>query len=1312
MLALTIPVDAGLTGVWRFDGNHNDSVGSNNGTFVGAETYTTGYLNRAISLNGSNHLNLGSSALSTNAYTKSAWVRRTGTGNNNIISGHNSTGRHALLAATVYGYLLAAGHNGTWNSVIDNVAIPTGVWTHVAVTYDATLAGGTLKLYRNGRLTGGTPVATNIAPPTGATTWIGGFQAPGNGWVGQLDDARLYDHALTADEMYQLYQAGQHSHSVVYDRVPEMADYDIVYELPIANTSALGTNGTAAYAFDSSDSYRNGLSFDRVAYYVDVATNGALTSRWVCVSLNPFTTDAKKIGVPSIATKANFQQPVTNMTVHAGGSYVATGTNLRTGNIEFWGYNYSAGNAAGVPNASATLYDCGDSNSSPIGTYGSMQIHNHAVNGTTATQTLFAYNRWGYGGTSDLGIGNAPSGNPDWTFAQNANTYTSKVLLVLARPVPQVVLTRCPKPLQLYPRDLATGRANVTMAGHVLSGANCTQVTATVTRRGAAYTNVTQSLTYVGGKAPFTLVVPIVAELADYDFALKVTRNGGDYTVVTVNDVVAGDVFLINGQSNAEARKFNGSANGNQSTWVRSFGYRSSVAAEVQADLAWHLAEGDAVHAAGAVGQWGLRLGRLLADANGIPVCIINNAEGGRPISYFLRNDMDRANPTNNYGQLLYRVQQAGLANAVRALLWYQGESDGGNAAVHENGWLPLYQNWREDFPALEKVYVCQLHVGCGTTRELPDLRDRQRRFADRDPAIEVMSTTGLDGHDGCHYAYAGYAMLGEHLARVVRRDLYGVTAANIAPPNPAYAYFNGATKNEVRIEMRDTGDTLTWNSGAQVDFRLEGSTATPTNGYVTAHTAVLQFNQNVSAATGISYLAHTGAAAPGVKNAGGVGLVAFYNLPILAANPGGTPAVPTGLRAILVSGQRVDTAWTRMNGVVAYLIKRDGVILDRVTSDHFIDDNVQAGRTYFYQVAAVGNVATSAWSTAVMAQPRTHNVFSLVPETSDYDILYQLDLASDFQAGATLDLPYKINNSAIHAVGIQRAAYYLELQSQPGTAMRWVYVSLPAFTTQARLLGVPVVAKGATFQRKVTDLNIYSSAASGIVTGRHIATGNLEFWGYNYGVSNALAIPGASNSLFDFGDQATTGGTYGSMQIHNYAARQTLFAYNRWGSPVGDDIGIGNAASGHPDWTFTTNAPTWNVKRLYVLVLTDADADGLPDAWERLHFGSLHAAGGGPADDPDGDGFTNRQEHVAGTDPNDSRNVLSVAAPQRSGNDFIIRFPTEIARRYVVEYKNALTDTTWNPLATVEGTGGVLQVTDPGAAVRTHRFYHVRVVP
>jgi sialate O-acetylesterase len=60
--------------------------------------------------------------------------------------------------------------------------------------------------------------------------------------------------------------------------------------------------------------------------------------------------------------------------------------------------------------------------------YGSMQVHNH-----DARQTLFALNLWVAGTQADIGIGNNPKDNPDWTFSKNAGSYPTKRLRILVR---------------------------------------------------------------------------------------------------------------------------------------------------------------------------------------------------------------------------------------------------------------------------------------------------------------------------------------------------------------------------------------------------------------------------------------------------------------------------------------------------------------------------------------------------------------------------------------------------------------------------------------------------------------------------------------------------------------------------------------------------------------------------------------------------------------------------------------------------------------------------------------------------------------
>jgi sialate O-acetylesterase len=141
--------------------------------------------------------------------------------------------------------------------------------------------------------------------------------------------------------------------------------------------------------------------------------------------MDAFTTDLTKIGIPTVASGAKFQQNVKNMTVISNAPGIATGTNLPGGNIEFWPNNYGGQNSANVPGASAAVYDFGDGFTDPADGYGSMQVHNH-----DAKQTIFAINHWVAGANADLGIGNSAGENPDWTFKANGSSYTSKRLRV------------------------------------------------------------------------------------------------------------------------------------------------------------------------------------------------------------------------------------------------------------------------------------------------------------------------------------------------------------------------------------------------------------------------------------------------------------------------------------------------------------------------------------------------------------------------------------------------------------------------------------------------------------------------------------------------------------------------------------------------------------------------------------------------------------------------------------------------------------------------------------------------------------------
>ncbi|TWU58669.1 hypothetical protein Poly51_14480 [Rubripirellula tenax] len=200
------------------------------------------------------------------------------------------------------------------------------------------------------------------------------------------------------------------------------------------------------------------------------------------------------------------------------------------------------------------------------------------------------------------------------------------------------------------------------------------------------------------------------------------------------------------------------------------------------------------------------------------------------------------------------------------------------------------------------------------------------------------------------------------------------------------------------------------------------------------------------------------------------------------------------------------------------------------------------------------------------------------LPIGKDYRLVYDVDLA---KLGNSI--AYDVDESD-SAGAFSKIGYLLELRSN-GESDQSVFVAVAAFTDDAKKIGIPTAASNAMFQQTFSSMDVYSNV-TGIVTGTSIDTGNIEFWPNNYGQGNEAKVRGASSSQFDFGDavaQPVNG--YGSMQIHNFGAKQTVFAINHWSDGASADIGIGNNTSGNSDWTFTANAANYSKKRLRVFV-------------------------------------------------------------------------------------------------------------------------------
>ncbi len=124
----------------------------------------------------------------------------------------------------------------------------------------------------------------------------------------------------------------------------------------------------------------------------------------------------------------------------------------------------------------------------------------------------------------------------------------------------------------------------------------------------------------------------------------------------------------------------------------------------------------------------------------------------------------------------------------------------------------------------------------------------------------------------------------------------------------------------------------------------------------------------------------------------------------------------------------------------------------------------------------------------------------------------------------------------------------------------------------------------------------------------------------------------------------------------------------------------------------------------------SDVNGDGLPDAWQVQYFGSITNPNATPTANPDGDGFNNLQEYIAGTDPTDGNSFLKLDSAVVTGNGIDLRFTAVAGKTYTVLWKDDLNGGTWAKLADVsaQGVTGQITVTDPDDSLNTRRFYRL----
>jgi hypothetical protein len=135
----------------------------------------------------------------SSAMTLMAWIEPTASQSGWRTIMQRQSDAYFLNASNESGPLRPAGGGTigggiTW--VTGTTASPVNAWTHVALTYD----GAALRLYVNGTQVATRTVSGAIQASTNPL-WIGGNSPYGEYFQGLIDEARVYNRALTATDI-------------------------------------------------------------------------------------------------------------------------------------------------------------------------------------------------------------------------------------------------------------------------------------------------------------------------------------------------------------------------------------------------------------------------------------------------------------------------------------------------------------------------------------------------------------------------------------------------------------------------------------------------------------------------------------------------------------------------------------------------------------------------------------------------------------------------------------------------------------------------------------------------------------------------------------------------------------------------------------------------------------------------------------------------------------------------------------------------------------------------------------------------------
>ena len=720
---------------------------------------------------------------------------------------------------------------GTWFSggdVTSASALATAEWIHVAHTY----VNGQAKLYVNGVLdsttNGGKPMNINAS----SRMYIGGFSGNYN-FVGDIDEVRISKVTRSADWIKMEYES-------------QKAQQTMVGHL-VQPGSTLAVTPTSATIVESTSGTLIGQA------------GGAQKVYWI----------EKKNGVDTLLATDQFTLPVTAGRVSGDQNYTIQFKAIYEANTQTIDIPITITENQPDPVFSLTGPDTWDGRQTititpNISNLSTLQAGNLAdlndtwsVNGVAVNKQITADTPTAPG-TMTLTRSQGSGPMIVTLVLDNGGALVSRSkTITVTEPKRDPRLQRIPdaneKPItdQFYARD-DSGFGQIYYNGSQSGTPDSVflKVYTTDTGSDVPYSSFSQALN--GGNYAFT--APIAPGRVTYKVTYGTTTGGVDTVLDTVTNLVCGDAYLIEGQSNAWATD---SLPVDLSTdpWVRTYGHTTGQ---------W----GNAVSNGGdfTVGYWGYALALRLSTTHNMPICIINGSVGGTRIDQHQANPADHTNPAGTsyqiYATLLNRVAGAKLTHGIRGLFWHQGENNSGAAAPtgdydyksYQNYFVQMSADWKQDYPNIESYIIFQvMPKPCAMGPKGDQLREAQRTLPFLYSNMKILNTLGLPGYLGCHFSVVGYQNMSKLIQPVVEENYYGVTPAGpITAPNLLRAYFTSASRTEIALLF---DQDMSWNKFSTANYFLDKVGGKVSSGSASGKVVTLSLSSAVAATATIDYL-------------------------------------------------------------------------------------------------------------------------------------------------------------------------------------------------------------------------------------------------------------------------------------------------------------------------------------------------------------------------------------------------------------------------------------------------------------------------